>query len=442
MHRQLTTLYQIALALLFAGCAGEATVLDGAVEEGAPGAGKSDRGAEIASNWERGIDHMWLHLELSDLTGQATLLLEPDGTDTISLEAGGLIIEAVFADRGPLDYEVRDGALHVQLDGAQELSVDYRFGVQDASSGFSKDGSSVIWPTYCGNLFPCRSEPADGLTLEMSVSGYRDGLMALYPESWESEAPAYMVALAVGDYSCDVLGSTTSGTDVSVCWLPGGRDDAMVGTQDLVAVFDWLEIHIGPYTFGSDVASVAAEWGEGAAGGMEHHPYWHVATGEMSVPITHAHEAAHGWFGNGVRMACWEDLVLSEGTVTYLAVRALGAVTSPETEEAVWEDYRAELLWAVENEDVKVLPDSCGEVDLVKDGLWSNVVYMKGAFFFRALAQEVGAEALDAAIADFYLDTVGEARRMVDMLEAIERFTGFDPQPLADHWLRTTGNPF
>jgi aminopeptidase N len=50
---------------------------------------------------------------------------------------------------------------------------------------------------------------------------------------------------------------------------------------------------------------------------MEHHPYWHVSGAQRNL-LVNAHEAAHGWFGDGVRPRCWEDEVVSEGVADYL----------------------------------------------------------------------------------------------------------------------------
>jgi len=66
---------------------------------------------------------------------------------------------------------------------------------------------------------------------------------------------------------------------------------------------------------------------------------------------------------------------------------------------------------------------------------------MKGAFFYKAVAAEVGVEALDKVLADFYAEHVGQAAHMQDMIDAIESDTGFDPMPLAEAWLRGMGIP-
>lgn len=406
----------------------------------APAVGKGDS-SRIAANWVPRVASMWLHLDVAEKTGEASIWFEDGRSRTVSLEAGGLVIDEVWDDDGPVPWELRAGALHVVHDVAKgPLHIDYRFGFAPQGEGYAKDGSSSIWPYHCGNLFPCRSNPDDGLTFELGVSGYPD--LAIYPEALTFESPSYTLALAVGRYECKDLGKTAMGTKVSVCWLPRGKTRAIAGTRRLTRAFEWLEQTLGPYRFGRHVASVAANWGESAAGGMEHHPFWHVATSEMGDPVTHVHEAVHGWYGTGVRIACWEDFVLSEGTTSYLAARALGAVTDAETEEAIWQGYRETLEWTLESEDIIAWPSGCNEVDILKDGLFSNIVYMKGAFFWREVAAAVGPEVLDAVLARFYEAHVGGSARMADLVDAVRRDTGFDPGPLVQRWLLSRGDPF
>lgn len=436
------TLPWLVLPALLVACASDPAILDGAsVGENGAETGKADKGG-IPTDHTRRVDYLQLFLDVDTLSGEATIRLEPSDSGLVTFEAGGLDVQDVSADDGPLEWEHTHGELRVFTRDSDTVHVTYRFRIQSPEAGLGPNLSTVIWPTFCGNLFPCLSDPSDGWRFELEVAGYDSDLMAVYPEVLGAEAPPYTLALAIGDYRCEELGQTAADTTVSVCWLPKGKTKALKGTANLVAAFDWLEQTIGPYTFGSQVASIAAEWGEDGAGGMEHHPFWHVATSEMELEITHVHEAAHGWFGTGVRIGCWEDFVLSEGTVTYLAARALGAVTDAETEAAIWADYEQTLLDTLEDEDVIAWPESDCEVDLLKDGLWSNIVYMKGALFFRDLGDEIGAEVVDSVLAGFYQQHVGRAAHFEDLLVAIEDETGFDARPTADFWLRTRGNPW
>jgi aminopeptidase N len=444
-HASVMALLAGALLLATPACGGEsAAPSDGAAPPFSGNPGKADKADAIPQNFAPTIDAMSLFIDLGDLSGQATIWLDPTAATTVSLEAGGLTILDVFDDTGELPWEVRDSALHVRpAPGAPAFHIDYQFATQLSSMGYGPNGSTVIWPTFCGNLFPCRSDPADGMTFELHVVGTTgDDAWAIYPTELPADAPSYTLAFAVGAYTCELLGETDAGTGVEVCWLPLGKTKALKGTRHLTAAFDWLEKTLGPYSFGESVASVAVEWGDDGAGGMEHHPFWHVATSEMELPITHIHEAAHGWFGTGVRIACWEDFVLSEGTTTYLAARALGAVTDLKTEQAIWDGYAEDLLLALEEEDVIAWPETCGEVDLLDDGLFSNIVYMKGAFFWRDVAEQVGPEVLDGVLARFYQQRVGTAARFSELLEAVEADTGFDPSDFAEFWLKTRGSPW
>jgi aminopeptidase N len=188
------------------------------------------------------------------------------------------------------------------------------------------------------------------------------------------------------------------------------------------------------------VASVSVDWGAGAFGGMEHHPFWHVSRDSMGDAETHVHEAVHGWFGDGIRIACWEDLTLSEGTTTYLTARAIEAVRGEAAGDEVWASYEARLDGVIASDDRIARPEGCNEVDVLKD-LWNDVVYVKGAFFYRAVEAEIGRDAMDRVLRDFYAAHGGGAASVEDMLTAIEDGTGFDPEPLAAGWLRAEGRP-
>ena len=97
------------------------------------------------------------------------------------------------------------------------------------------------------------------------------------------------------------------------------------------------------------------------------------------------HEAAHGWFGDGIRIACWEDFVLSEGTATYLAGRALDVV-APTVGAAVWAGYASDLA-GIPGTDV-VWPQSCGAIDIIEDDLFTTrAVHPRRVLLSRGRAQ-------------------------------------------------------
>lgn len=394
------------------------------------------------TNWQRDVLSTRLEVDLATDRAVATIALAPSTRTGASFEVGTLAIESVEGPTGPLAHRVVDGRLDVGLAAKQlaEIRVRYAFERTKALEGVTLGGTTFTWPTFCGNVFPCKSEPSDGQRFELAVTGAPSGVSVVFPTAIPNDAPSYMLAWAVGDYTKLDLGVTAAGRRVSVHYLPGEKTKAVRGTKHLVAAFDWLEATYGEYLYGDDVGSVSAAWGPGAFGGMEHHPLWHVAESALDDVETHVHEAAHGWFGDAVRLACWEDLTLSEGTVSYLAARALEAVAGKAAGEEVWANYETRLADVIASEDRIARPDGCNEIDVLHD-LWNEVPYMKGAFFYRDVERAVGRPALDAAIADFYGKKRGSAARMDDMLEVIEARTGFNPKPLAEAWLRSLGRP-
>ena len=408
------------------------------------GAGEEElREIPPTENSTRDILATELEIDLAAHKGTARITVDRSTRRGASFEAGGLEIDAVAGPAGePLQFRLVDGRLDVGLPAHQsvELSVAYRYHERSKPEGAMTAGVTFTWPYFCGNLFPCQSDPADGLGFSLALSHVPDGSNAVYPADIPADAPSYMLAWAVGDYTRKTLGTTSAGTTVSVYYLPGEQTAATKGTAHLVPVFDWLEKTYGAYLFGSDVGSVSAPWGGGAAGGMEHHPYWHVASDAMGDVETHAHEAAHGWFGNGVRIGCWEDLTLSEGTTTYLTARAIEAVSGAQAGADLWADYEQRLDNVIASEDRKAWPDTCNQIDVLTD-LWNDVVYVKGAFFLRAVEAAVGREALDRALARFYQQHQTQAAHVQDLLDAIAKDTGFDPSTLAQGWLRSLGRP-
>jgi hypothetical protein len=250
-----------------------------------------------------------------------------------------------------------------------------------------------------------------------------------------------MVAWSAGDYTRASLGTTSAGTSVSTWHLPVA--EGVADPVYLTAAFDWMERHIGPYRFGTEVGSVTAPWGGArGTGGIETHPYWQVGVAAWDDESLHIHEAAHGWFGNGVRLRCWEDFVLSEGTASYLAARVLEEVGAPALAAAVWASYETEASDPALQRG-RAWPESRCQIDILDPALQlpSRLPYVKGALFYRALEARIGRPALDQGLQTFYERWSGEAASMQDLLDVMREVSGYDPGSCARSWLQEPGTP-
>jgi aminopeptidase N len=420
----------LALAVLVA-CGGTSA---------APDAAPDATVVPATANLDREVVATALSFDVGALTAVATITLGPSAAVGATLEIGDLDITSAKVDGVDVPFADRGATLDLGLPAgaAVTVAIAYHFKHHDMSDGAATTGFTLLWPYYCGNLFPCHASPTDGTTFTVDVHGVPAGKTAIYPPTIPSEAPAYQVAFAIDDYTQLDLGKTTAGTLVSAWYRHGELLKAQAGTAELVTAFDWLERTLGPYRFGDHVGTVSVYWGPSAFGGMEHHPRWHVSNLALADEETNIHEASHGWFGDGIRLRCWEDFVLSEGTVSYLAGHILD-LKNPALGTKVWKAYAAQLA-AIAGTD-PVWPTTCGVVDVLKDHLFSAAPYMRGAFFYRAVALKVGADQLDLALAAFYQQYAGKVASMGDMLTTIKTVTGYDPASCADGWLRSATIP-
>lgn len=401
-----------------------------------------------------GQDVVSTHLELNleALRGLAELRVCPGPEErVVTLDTTGLDVQAVRVSGHDVAVNAPRGTLRVPLpavDLPADIEIEYTFEGRDASEfdGWMPAlGVSLTWPEYCGNLFPCDPRLADGVVVDMRVSGFDPALTAIYPASTHGDGPSYMPAIAVGDYTQVDLGRTSSGTQLYAWHLPDYANASALGTAHLLDAFDFFERTYGPYPFGPEAGTVQVDWGPGSFGGMEHHPYWHVGKSDFHVEETQVHEAGHGWFGNGARPACWEDFVLSEGTDSYITARALEVVGGPDVWSSYVDDYLAPICKGWDTNPV-VLPDqTCNEIDFLHHDVWSLATYIKGACFYQEVAKAIGPEALDAILAEFFVTHVGRAARMQDMIELLAARVDAEGREAIEvavtDWLRTEACP-
>jgi hypothetical protein len=374
-----------------------------------------------------------LHFDLSQMSAHGVYRVQTDGTH-IDLEVDGLDVTDTRDINGAPASTVTKLSSHAiltldALPGTNAFTIDHRF-TDDTQNGMQRGLSlsrqnTLLWPDGCSALYPCHSDPEDGIMFSLDVVGLPPGAMGLYGRQVNAQAPSYMLAFAYGDYTAYDAGTTSSGTQIRgyVNKHRATPPNYAAHLQDLRAQFDWLERTIGAYTFGDEVGSIVVPNG---FGGMEHHPVWYVEDIESD-----AHEAGHGWFGNGVRIRCWEDLVLSEGVTEYLAIRVRRALAGMNY------GYQNHLASADgpkphPGSNKAWYPDTC-DVRSAYDAL--DTVYSQGSGFMMELATLHGEAALDGVISEFYMQHKGTAARFQDFLDFVAQRSSVDVNALAAKWL-------
>lgn len=417
---------------------------DDSNSDSSPEKGTDSNGSPIVDGLPD-MKHVELLVDLESKTAQATVQFSVGKKVThVRFEVGDLEDVEVFFKKKPLRVKREGKSLRVELpklkDKSYHLDFEYAYKLHEEWKGVMNTGTTMLWPYHCGNVYPCRSHPIDGVKYSLELMEAKD--TAVFAKNLDAEAPAYQMAWSVGDYKKIDRGETPAGTKVEVWHFAGREAEAEKGTKNLKEYVAWFEATYGDYMFGDRVASVEANWGgDTPYGGMEHHPMWHVSKGSFAEASVHAHEAAHGWFGDGIRIKCWGDFVLSEGTVSYLTARAIEAVDGKQAGQKVWSEYIQSLKSALPKAKVKkAWHPGCEDID-INDGYFSAIPYKKGALFFRALERAVGREQLDAALRETYSKYKGKSATFGDLLDVVKKITNFDPMPCAKVWLRRDKTP-
>lgn len=369
-----------------------------------------------------------LQFDISNNSATADMVLRST-SDSLDLVAENISIVSVEENGEALEFTQENGLLQIvpSEDSIEEhhVRISYTFANRSLAQfdgWMPTQGITFIWPNYCGNLYPCNPDTRDGVAFSVQVTGVPAGQTAISAVDEVTDAPPYMPAFAVGEYTELPVGTTEGGISVSAWYLDGedGLEDAQYGVWNMLASIDFMEQTYGPYAFGNTIGTVEVDWGADSYGGMEHHPFFHVGAYDFWNEETQIHEVAHGWFGDAVRLECWEDFVLSEGTVTYMTAKTLQEVGGGEYD--LWEYYVQDFLEPIcqgQDYNAIVMPEGCNDIDFENDNLWSLATYMKGACFYEEVGDILGESVVDQVIAEFYQTHRLQSATMEEMVDLI-----------------------
>lgn len=212
--------------------------------------------------------------------------------------------------------------------------------------------------------------------------------------------PSYLIAVAVGDLQFKAIND-----HIGVYAEAGVLDAAAEEFAETPRMEEINSALYGPYRWGRyDMLVLPASF---PFGGMEN-PRLSFLTptliaGDRSLTNVVAHELAHSWSGNLVTNATWRDAWLNEGVTSYVENRVMEALY--DEERAAMErllDYQA-LVRAVEEAARPALTRLKLPEDIQHpDDAFSQIAYVKGAFFLHFLEQRYGRAAFDAFLRDYF----------------------------------------
>ena len=310
-------------------------------------------------------------------------------------------------------------------------------------------------PILTRTWIPTQDSPGIRFTYEATIRTL-PGLMAvmsaenpkqksadgIYTFKQENPVPAYLIALATGDFQFSETGPRT-GVYAEQSLLQAAASEF----SDTDKMLNVAEKMYGTYDWGRyDLLVLPPSF---PFGGMEN-PCITFATptiiaGDKSLTTLVAHELAHSWSGNLVTNATWNDLWLNEGFTVYFERRIM--------EEVYGVDF-TEMLNMLTYNNLKTLitkmgnenPDTRLKMDLEgrnpDDGL-TRIPYDKGFFLLKSLEQLAGRKTFDAFLSQYFKDhayqTIQTGQFIIYAQEKLLKANKLEFD--LNNWIYTTGLP-
>lgn len=263
---------------------------------------------------------------------------------------------------------------------------------------------------------PCQDSPGLRFSFEAEVQvppGLMAVMSALNPTSMNPSGlyqfknskpiPAYLFALAVGDFSYraydDRSGIYAEAQTLDAAWQEFANLPSMMrAAEKLFGPYPWerFDVLVLPPVF--------------PFGGMEN-PMIMFATpsiiaGDRSLTNLVAHELSHSWSGNLVTHASWNDFWINEGFTTYIERRILEEIEGPTYAEMITTLGNIELESTVKrlSADTALTRLKMELSGLNPDLALSSIPFQKGVALLLHIESEVGRSRMDAYVKNTFAE--------------------------------------
>ncbi len=306
------------------------------------------------------------------------------------------------ADQVLINYSTAPGAAGLQwLDPAQTAGGETPFVYSQAQPILARSMAPLQDTPAIRITYTARLRTPPNLMAVMAAAqdpdGVRDGD---YRFEMPQPVPSYLLALAVGDIEFMPI-SETIGVYAEEYIVEAAAEEF----ADAPAMEDAAAEIYGPYRWDRyDMIVMPPSF---PFGGMENPRLTFLTptlvAGDKSLTNVVAHEIAHSWSGNLVTNATWRDAWLNEGFTSYVENRIMERLYGED--RAVMErtlDLQA-LRADLENIERPELTQLKLPADLSNlDDAFSQVAYIKGAFFLKFLEERYGRAEFDAFLSDYF----------------------------------------
>ncbi|MDG4861153.1 M1 family metallopeptidase [Streptomyces sp. T-3] len=460
----LACLLAVALAFTATACDGTADATDGKPgPQGTVGApGVDDSLFPDAGNGGYDAEHYALDLTV-DPDGAAPL----DGTATITAKATQdltrfnldlyrLKVSEVTVDDAPASFRQKGTELSITpaeflAKGAEfKVAVTYAGspealpgrGAPDDGWRTTDDGAFVMGePRGAMTWYPVNNTLRDPATYDIDITvpdgltGVSNGVYAGKKAAgdgrqtfrWRNKDQTlpYLTVLAVGKFELE-QGETASGIPVVTAIDPRQAKDGRELAGQIPEFIEWGERNFGPYPVRT------------AGAIFDHAPDEQVALETIGRPVygqvpdgeVMAHEYAHQWFGDSVRLTDWSEIWLNEGFATYAMWMWSEEQGTATIDEQIGRYSGMPQVW--ESPPGKVTRP---------DQVFGAAVYFRGAMTLHALRGEVGDKTFARILKAWTAKYAGRAATTEDFIALAEEESGASLRKLFDEWLFQEGRP-
>jgi aminopeptidase N len=425
--------------------------------------------------------HYRFELHLSDEndeilgTTSVTIFFKKDGLDKFrldlvnqseALKGKGMRVESITQGDKKLSFTHVNNELWISFAKASMANTEAKIVIQ--YRGIPADGLRIgatrygdrsffneNWPNRARHWLPTIDHPYEKATSEFLVKApahYQVVSNGLLVEEtnvdaqtklthWKQSIPvsSWLYVLGVAEFAVQYV-DAFEGKSIQT-WVynkdrEAGFYDFAEPTKQTVAFFS---DYVGPYVY-EKIANVQTP---SVKGGMETSSAIfygeELVDGKRSIRLSNVviHELAHQWFGNAVTESTWDDAWLSEGFATYFTMLFVEhAYGREEFVSQLQAAKKTTYNLAAKDPAYKIIDDRSPE----KTSVTSGLTYQKGAWILHMLRNQLGDQAFQAGIRDYYRSFMNSNATTTDFRLAMERASRQDLKAFFQQWLYQGGN--